>query len=206
MFYALDLSGQRIEPVFSGLKGYCPLCKSPVIAKCGDIKRRHWSHLSERDCDPWAESLTEWHIAWQKLLETRREAKTEVIITKNGVSHRADAVLPDGKIIEIQHSSLLAPEIREREEFYGENMFWIFDARKPFEEYRLGLFNIDYPFGGTKHKFKWKQARKSITFAERKVFLDLGHGNLFEIEQLNPGPPLIGIGKIHHSDYLQDNL
>lgn len=202
MLYALDLTSQKNQPTRSGQTGLCPLCKSPVVAKCGDIVVWHWSHLSDReDCDPWAESLTEWHITWQKLLQKRRNAETEVTITRNGISHRADAVLPDGKVVELQHCTILPEQIREREDFYGENMFWIFDAREAFKNLRINLFKSAHNV----NSFRWKHPRKSLSFAERKIYLDLGEGYLFEIEQFYQGPPCRGVGVLHHSDYLQDH-
>ncbi|WP_419788916.1 competence protein CoiA family protein [Mucilaginibacter sp. E4BP6] len=34
-----------------GLKGLCPGCWQPVIAKCGTERIHHWSHVSTKACD-----------------------------------------------------------------------------------------------------------------------------------------------------------
>lgn len=93
-------------------------------------------------------------------------------------AHRADAVLPGGKIIELQRSSISPRNIYLREEFYGEKMIWLFDTRDAYENKRFDLRKK-----GNKDTFRWKQTRKSIAFARRKVFLDLGEGYVFYIKR-----------------------
>lgn len=43
------------------LKGVCPGCSQPVIAKCGTRKIWHWAHRAVKMCDQWWEPETDWH-------------------------------------------------------------------------------------------------------------------------------------------------
>lgn len=194
---ALDIEGKIIFPFRTGQRATCGVCKSDVISKCGEIIKWHWSHLVDRNCDTWYEHLTPWHIQWQDLLKNFRVATIEVPIEKWGVIHRADAVLPDGRVFELQHSGISPEQIRERELYYGEKMVWIFDARDAFENSR-----IDLRKKGERDTFRWKQPKKSIAYASRKVFLDLGEGMLFELEWMSKETPCGGVGILHKSEYL----
>lgn len=195
--YALNIEGETITPEYSGQRAICPECKSPVVAHCGSIVVWHWQHLSGRDCDPWYEPITEWHVSWQEYLKVNKGAEIEVSITKNGKTHRADAVSPSGKVIELQHSAISPEEMRKREEFYGKKMIWIFDAREVHKKHR-----IKFSRWLGKHTFHWKQARKSIAYAERKVFLDLGKGQLFKITDMTKDAPYCGYGREYYCKWL----
>ena len=48
-----------------GLKGFCPGCLQPVIAKCGEQRIHHWAHHNNKNCDNWWEPETQWHRAWK---------------------------------------------------------------------------------------------------------------------------------------------
>jgi competence CoiA-like predicted nuclease len=122
MLLAEDSTGKRMSPVPGG-RGGCPFCKSEVIAKCGEIKTWHWAHKSLITCDSWGEPEGDWHYEWKKLAGLNN---TEITIEKDGKRHRADIII-DGLVIELQHSPLPVPEVREREEFYG-NMIWVLDG------------------------------------------------------------------------------
>lgn len=49
MKYAF-VNNQRVEAQ-KGMKGICPVCQQPVIAKCGQIKVNHWAHSKSSHCD-----------------------------------------------------------------------------------------------------------------------------------------------------------
>ena len=66
--------------------------------------------------------MTEWHLGWQRAVPPERR---EVVMGP----HRADIVTASGGVVEIQHSPISVDVITEREEFYGDRMAWIFDAR-----------------------------------------------------------------------------
>jgi competence protein CoiA len=130
-----------------------------------------------------------------------KDAKIEVPIMRSGITHRADAVLwnGEGNIIELQHSAITPDEIEARERFYGNKMIWIFDVREAYKEKRFVFRKKD----GDKHTFRWKQPRKSIAFAKRPVFLDLGEGYMFQLAKLFPDAPCGGFGKLHLSFRVQ---
>ena len=200
MRYALDVQKRQIEPFYSGQRAICPGCGGEVIGKCGSIVSDHWSHLSGSDCDPWQEPETNWHIEWQNLLKKFRNAKIETVITKDGISHRADAALPNGRIYELQHSGISPEQIHEREQFYGKKLVWVFDT---IEAYISGRIDIREKENGN-CTFRWKHPRKSIAYAKRKVFLDFGLGELFELEWMSKETPCGGKGKLIQSATVAD--
>lgn len=125
MQYAL-VDGQRVEAK-PGLKGQCPACGSPVIARCGEIRVHHWAHRGERKCDVWWEPETEWHREWKgRFPETWREF---IQRAPDGEKHIADIRSPSGRVIEFQHSFLKSDERRAREAFYGD-MLWVVDGMR----------------------------------------------------------------------------
>lgn len=198
---ALSIGGEKIYPSYSGQRGICAVCKSEVIAHCGEILSWHWQHLSGQDCDSWAKTMTEWHIQWQKYLEVYRAAEIEVPITRNGITHRADVVMPHGKIIELQNSAITPEQIRQREEFYGTKLVWIFNVREPYKQKRFIPRNKD-----GKDTFRWKQPIKSIAFCKRRVFLDLGKGYFFQVAKMYLDTPCGGFGKLHHDGYIEEYI
>lgn len=159
MMYALEsLDGERILPK-KGLKGYCPLCKKPVLAKCGFINRWHWAHINLEDCDTWAEE-TEWHLSWKRLC---KKQFTEVVIG----NHRAD-IFNGFFFIELQRKTLPIEEMWEREDYY-QRMIWLFDISEISDNLRLLR---EYENGISYYKWKWP--RYSLWMANRKIFLDDG--------------------------------
>ena len=99
MIYAKNNYENKLKAT-PGEKAYCPICNGDVIAKCGEIKTWHWSHVSA-DCDPWSEGETDWHLGWKSKFTPEQ---TEVVID----NHRADIVI-DKTVWEVQHSSI-SPE------------------------------------------------------------------------------------------------
>ena len=193
MFYANDKEGKKIRPIFSGQMASCGCCGESVIGKCGEIVPRYWSHLSGTDCDSWAEPITEWHANWQDILEGEEGADIEVPIERNGYVHRADAVLKNKTIIELQHSAISPAEIREREYYYGVQLIWIFDIQEAYNKER---FELRKELSATKRTFRWKHPQKSIAFATRKVYLDLGNDWLLYLIKIYADSPCGGIGEL----------
>jgi len=199
MFFALDNTGKKVKPTISGQIGTCEICGAKVVGYCGELISWHWKHSVEADCDPWSEAITEWHIEWQKYLE-EKGAEIEVVINRYGEKHRADAVMPNGLIIELQHSSISVQEIAERENFYGAKMLWVFDTIDAYESDRFSLRKKV----GKKHTFRWKHPRKSAAYTKRQTFLDLGEGSLFQLSKMYPDAPCGGIGEYQVSLDLMD--
>lgn len=176
MIWALDEEGNRITAE-QGRKAVCPVCRAVTVAKCGKIIAPHWAHQSRKDCDPWYEPETQWHIDWKN----RFPKVCQEVVMGN---HRADVRLPTG-VIEFQNSPISADEIIERERFYG-NMVWVVNAEK-----RRG--NIDFRERNGYVSFRWKRPQVSWFFARCPVILDLGV-YLFWIKQLHPLTPCGGWG------------
>lgn len=149
-------------------RGECPVCGEPVLAKCGQKKVWHWSHLSRFDCDNWYEPETPWHAAWKSRFE-----QTEVTIERLGQRHRADAVGAGGVVIEFQHSGLGAAEVLERENFYR-NMVWVIDCCQQYRKSKIGI-DVRRPENGREYvAFKWLHRKTSFDDCEAPIFLDLG--------------------------------
>lgn len=126
MEFAL-LNGLRSLPVPRS-NGECQFCGHPVIAKCGPQLIWHWAHRRRYSCDPWWENEGPWHRSWKNHFPS--EFREVVAYDSLGEKHIADLKLPDGLVIELQHSSMTIDEMRSRESFY-DKMIWIVDA-EPF--------------------------------------------------------------------------
>ena len=184
MLYARNQSGSRIEAT-PGSPGICPHCENRLIAKCGQIKTWHWSHLAAPDCYSWSEGETEWHLDWKKIV---RPECSEVTIGP----HRADIVGNGGIVIELQNSPISSECIRERESFYRK-MIWIVNAEQ-FKE------NLDIRVSRRNNSpdyrtFRWKHLRRSWAFAKMPVFWDFGHSDrIFKVGKVHDGTPCGGWG------------
>lgn len=120
-----SVDGQRMSPL-PGMTGACPVCDSPVVAKCGTQRVHHWAHRGERHCDDWWEPETWWHRNWKDKFPSQWQ---EVVRTAtSGEKHIADVRTELGQTIEFQHSFLSAKERVAREAFYG-NMVWLLMAQ-----------------------------------------------------------------------------
>ena len=111
MKFAL-IHGQRQEAK-KGLRGTCPGCESPVIAKCGEIRAGHWAHERKSDCDPWRENEGQWHRAWKDRFPDDWQEVLQY--AENGEKHTADVKTADGYVLEFQHSPIKPEEHRARE-------------------------------------------------------------------------------------------
>ncbi len=123
MKFAL-VSGQRQEAQ-PNLSGECPVCGSPMIARCGEVRLWHWAHKGRRLCDPWWENETEWHRAWKDLFPVGWQEFVQH--DGDGERHIADVKTDDGWVIEFQHSYIKPEERRSREAFYHK-LVWVVDG------------------------------------------------------------------------------
>lgn len=154
MRFALVDNKQK-EPK-AGLKGLCPGCLEPVVAKCGEQRVHHWAHERNKMCDSWWEPETEWHRSWKNHFPNEWQ---EVFLPdeQTGEKHIADIRTNHALVIEFQHSSIKPQERFSREKFYR-NMIWVVDgsrlkgdyprflkAKNHFEVVRKGLFRVSYP-------------------------------------------------------------
>jgi competence protein CoiA len=109
------------------LRGTCPNCDREVVAKCGQQRIWHWSHLGKLECDRWWEPETEWHRAWKAFFP--QEWQEVVHIASDGERHIADVKNDSGWVIELQHSPIAPEERLSRESFY-EPMVWVVDGTR----------------------------------------------------------------------------
>ncbi len=184
MIYAIQNEQRTIAT--PGARGTCPSCDAPVIAKCGKLISWHWAHV-RAECDPFSEPMTQWHIDWQNRFPAEWQ---EVVIKRDGQTHRADVQLPSGKVIEFQHSPISVEDIAAREAFYGD-MVWVFDCRGAYENDRLEIRSK-----ATHETFRWKSPRTSIALAKSPVFLDLGIGGLLSLKKMHAQSPCGGWGHL----------
>lgn len=130
-------------------KGICPVCNTPVIAKCGTLKAHHWAHETKHNCrnDRW-ETEGPWHRNWKNCFP---ETWQEKIITVNGEKNIADIQTDQGLVVEFQHSHITPEEQKARETCY-KDMIWVVDGtrlkydsprfQKKVEEYKHLFFEI----------------------------------------------------------------
>jgi competence protein CoiA len=125
MRYAL-VNGTRQEAQ-PKLRGDCPNCEREVVAKCGQQRIWHWSHLGKLECDHWWEPETEWHRSWKALFP--QEWQEVVHIADGGERHIADVKTGLGLVVELQHSPIAPEERFSRESFY-KSMVWVVDGKR----------------------------------------------------------------------------
>jgi competence protein CoiA len=128
MKYAL-VNGERQE-VQPGFIGKCQCCNCTVIAKCGNVRIRHWSHKEKLNCDQWWEE-TEWHRRWKESFP--KDWQEIVRFAENGEKHIADVMTDQGYVIEFQHSPIKFEERKNRENFY-KKMIWIVDGSRRLKD------------------------------------------------------------------------
>lgn len=130
MKYAL-VNNTKTEAM-KGAVGRCPICKEPVIAKCGEFRIHHWAHKSKAFCDSWKENETPWHREWKNFFpQNWQEYLFEDL--KTGERHIADVFTVNNLVIEFQHSPISQEERRARETFYssgGRQMIWVVDGTR----------------------------------------------------------------------------
>lgn len=194
------VNGKEVEAFLKG-RGKCPMCDEPVFAKCGELKRFHWSHFKSSDCSNWTEPETEWHYHWKM---TFGESNNEITIKKNGRKHRADIQTKNKIVIEVQNSPISRTQIRQREEFYGEQMIWVLNGNEFKNRFKViesnhELWkeseytndwdeekcepviiknNVPQPEIGFKD-FEWENSKQSWSCAQRTVYIDFGETELF---------------------------
>lgn len=174
MKYALNPEGTRVEAT-PRAHGTCPGCSADLIAKCGHLVAHHWAHRAGPDCDSWWESEGPWHRAWKAHAPPERQ---EVTIDRNGVRHRADLVLSDGTVVELQHSQISIDDVRAREAHYG-RMIWIVDASDAFAKGRI-TDECDVTEAGDT-QVRWVSPKRWWTECRSPVYLDLGSDRVLHV-------------------------
>lgn len=187
MKFAL-VDNQRIEAK-KGLKGFCPICQQPVIAKCGKYKINHWAHKSLDTCDKWWENETEWHRQWKDIFPIEWQ-EIIAIDDKTGEKHIADIKTNYNMVVEFQHSNISEEERISREKYYNKSMFWIVDGTRrkrdfvnfanAFKEKHIWRIGQDNPFyvlhfGNSYLPKEWQNSIVPVFF-DFKGLLDKNEG------------------------------
>lgn len=157
LLYALNSSGQRIEPSKNYKGAVCPCCDSPVIAKCGDYNIWHWAHENLEDCDTWSEAEGPWHRDWKKYFPSN----THEVVCGENREHRADIKTKNGLVIELQQSPIHPEIVAEREDFYGK-MIWVFNSEDRAKRCMVKCHIGEFP----RHFDSFKQEDKNATLGE----------------------------------------
>ena len=98
-----------------------------MVARCGEVRVRHWAHKGRLLCDPWWENETEWHRAWKDQFPA--DWQEIVHPADNGERHIADVKTATGWVLEFQHSCITPVERRSREAFYTK-LIWVVDGTR----------------------------------------------------------------------------
>ena len=123
-FALVNNERQEAQP---NLEGKCLGCGNPMVAKCGEVRIKHWAHKRRSQCDSWWERETEWHRNWKN--QFPRDWQEIVHHAEDGEKHIADIKTPDGWIIEFQHSRIEIDERKSRDNFY-EKLIWGVDGKR----------------------------------------------------------------------------
>lgn len=171
-----DSNGERVKatPKSGAL---CPCCKTPVIAKCGEIKAWHWAHESA-DCDPWYEPESEWHIGWKSKFPPEWQ---EVVMG----AHRADIKTPT-HVVELQNSSISSEDISAREQHYG-NMVWLINGRE-------FISHFGFTDKKTHFSFRWYHPRWSWSVSQKPLYIEFNVDRIFRVNKLYWGGNVAGWG------------
>jgi hypothetical protein len=104
----------------------------------------------------------------------------EVVVEKNGVKHRADVKLPDGTVVEFQHSPISPIEAMERTNFYGKVM-WVFDLTKKDKiDWTKKVGN----YGNTFYTFKHKWCPETMKTIPTPYYIHDTDGDLFQVNKI----------------------
>lgn len=169
MLYALDESGALVSAFPHG-RAVCPVCRSPVLAKCGELVTWHWAHQAQVECDSFGEPETEWHREWKRAFESLGYT-VERVFQGDGETHRADVYdSVRRRVVELQHSALDARAVWARIWFYRQyagGLVWLFDAR---------AWNLALAWRDGYWSFRWRWPRRSLfdAFRHPPVYLHLG--------------------------------
>jgi competence protein CoiA len=179
MKFAL-VNNERKEPQ-PNLEGICLSCGSPMVARCGEVRIKHWAHKGIRRCDPWWENETEWHRNWKNQFSS--DWQEIVHHAENGEKHIADVKTKEDWIIEFQHSYIKPEERRSREAFY-QKLIWVVDGNRRLGDKKrffgiLGdsLFNKNYP--ELKSTFPEGALLRDWIQSKTHVFFDFGEEDLW---------------------------
>jgi competence protein CoiA len=149
------------------LIGLCIGCSSPMVARCGAVRIKHWSHKRRTRCDSWWERETEWHRSWKNQFPD--DWQEIVHHADDGEKHIADIKTPEGWVIEFQHSHIQPQERRSREDFY-KRLVWVVDGNRRIND-KKKFFKV---LGNINGRWITDQSYPELktTLPEGSLFLD----------------------------------
>jgi hypothetical protein len=171
MLVAHDINGKKILPI-KNTKAFCPFCSQDVIPCFSQLgKSDYWRHkIDYKDlCLSYQyKNEGEWHSSTK--LSWGIEY-TEIYITKGNIKRRADVMLENKLVIEIQNSPIGVYEIKNREIFYGK-IVWLFNGIDAYNNNRIKINNKQY---------EWRNPRESIIKCNAPVFIALSENKIMQI-------------------------
>lgn len=116
------VDGRPAKATQTGQRAICldPNCAAEMVARVGDYVVPHWAHQAGQSCLLDDRGEQGWHMLWRTLF-VHAGARTEVPYD----GHRADVVLADGRVVEVQTAFLPTDDIVSRESIYGD-MAWVY--------------------------------------------------------------------------------
>lgn len=144
-----------------------------LIAKKGNKKIWHYSHLNNEKEDCCNKEKSSWHLWWQTRVKKQYiEIHHFTRIDKKIYHNIADIKNKDGIVIEIQYSPINIEKIKERETVY-EKMCWIFSGDK--------IDIIEKKRDKNKIIFSLIGGCSSFLDTTKKTFIDFNKRGLIEI-------------------------
>ncbi|MBD79032.1 MAG: hypothetical protein CL840_08945 [Crocinitomicaceae bacterium] len=179
MRFAINDFNERIEVSRSGEKAHCRGCGAVVIGRKGKIRKEHWYHPN-KDCDSWYEPITDWHISWQNQFPVEN-IEIGIADSTGKIVHRADILLNNNLVIEIQNSPISIKDIEKRESFYGKNnMIWILNGSTlasnchldSIERTNVIAIYVDFYKGGLSRNFEKMMVNEELILPSCKYYVD----------------------------------
>jgi competence protein CoiA len=235
MIFAHDKSGKRIRAE-KGKNGYCPSCRAELTAKCGRIVVHHWAHDfgdcdswsgPETDWHRYWKSLVPPDCC-EVVIERDGVKHRADIMTRSGmvVELQHSSIGPDeiekrerfyGRMLWLFDVS----EARARSHYAKLKLAdpLTFKAlgshadrfyKKDADGDHLCYVGISGRFFLIKkdgfHSFLWKHPRKSLMYANREVYLDVGDDQIFRIKKIHDWPSWTGWGYLNTRTKFEDWL
>lgn len=157
-----------------GLYYFCPSCKQRVILKSGEIKLKHFAHLSNSECKTFSENESKDHLL-QKInianfLKMNHEVKLEAVIPK--INQRADVFVDKNIAIEFQLSPISIPRLKDRNNGYKrKNIRVIWILGKTYFS-KLNINTINKFLDENNQVYLWDYQKDSVSilfnFSENK--------------------------------------
>ena len=139
-----------------------------------------WSHMPLQNLHVLGKGeFGEWHLETQAYFGNRGAELERPFPTPPGEpNHRADVVLRDGRVIEVQSRFLKSTKMLSREETYG-HMAWIYDATNFASWFQSKSNKAD------DERFVWANKNADFRYhGNRPVYLDCGYQGVYFLESL----------------------